>query len=111
MSTSNTQEKIIVNNILKYGFLYDDDVIDYMLTKYKTFDKGLLAARVIKINENPEKFGLHAGTNIGSRPLRVDNRVKRIYCIVDAKEFQHVDARKKLVKAKLKTFFTVLQAA
>ena len=94
MSTSNTQEKIIVNNILKYGFLYDDDVIDYMLTKYKTFDKGLLAARVIKINENPEKFGLPAGTNIGSRPLRVDNRVKRIYCIVDAKEFQHVDARK-----------------
>jgi len=111
MTTSDTQEKIIVNNILKYGFLYDDDVVDYMLTKYKTFDKGLLVARVLKINKTPEKFGLPAGTIIGSRPLRVNNRVKRIYCLVDAKEFQHVDARLKPVKDRLKTFFTVPKAA
>ena len=113
MSTSDTdtQIKIIANNICKYGFLYDDDVIDFLLTRYETFDKGLLAARVIKINKNPEKYGLPAGTKIGSRPLKVNNKVKRIYCIVDAEKFQHVDARKKAVKAKLKTFFTVPQAA
>jgi hypothetical protein len=111
MSTSDTQIEIIVKNIRKHGFLYEDDVIDFLLKRYKTFDKGLLVARVIKINENPEKFGLPAGTNIGSRPLRVDNKVKRIYSIVDANKFQHVDARKKLVKSRLKTFFTVPQAA
>ena len=64
-----------------------------------------------RVNKNPVKYGLPAGVKIASRPLLVDGKVKRIYCMVDAEKFVAVNAQKRTVRDKLKQFLTVPQAA
>ena len=101
-----SQMDVIVKNIKKFGFMYEDDVIDYFTRtndgrikinpktgKPIVFDKGLMVARVKKINENPQKYGFPVGMGIGSRPFKVDGYVKRIWTTVFTDEFVHVDGR------------------
>lgn len=110
-SKSTSQIEVIVNNIRKHGFLYDEDVVNFFSKRGTVFDVGLLVARIHTINKNPVKYGLPAGVKIASRPLLVDGKVKRIYCMVDAEKFVAVNAQKRSVRDKLKQFLTVSQAA
>ena len=55
-----TQNDIIVGMILKYGQVYVDQVIK-MIKKYKpdcVIDKGLVHARVVKINETKKYLNM-----------------------------------------------------
>ena len=91
---SKSQIDTFVYNIKKYGFMYEDDIINHFTKKGNVMDKGLIVARVMKINKNPQKHGFPKGMGIGSRPLKVDGRTKRMYTTVFLDTFQHVDARK-----------------
>jgi len=88
-----SQIDTIVNNIKKFGFLYEDDIIQHFTKKGFVFDKGLMVARVKKINENPQKYGFPAGLGISSRPVKVDGYVKLIWTTVFLDMFQKVDGR------------------
>jgi len=88
-----SQIDVIVSSLKKFGFMYEDDVIKHFTGKGQVFDKGLMVARAKKINENPQKYGFPVGMGIGSRPMKVDGYVKRIWTTVFTDNFVHVDGR------------------
>ena len=88
-----SQMDVIISNLKKFGFMYEDDIIEHFTGKGQVFDKGLMVARVKKINENPQKYGFPVGMGVGSRPMLVDGYVKRLWGIVFLDKFQHVDGR------------------
>ena len=100
------QTKVIVDNIKRYGILYVDDVVNFFTKQGYTFDQTLLVERIRKINLAPQKYGLPDGWMIGSRPMVVDNKTRRIYCMVQKDEYRPVDARSRSAKRHMKRFKT-----
>jgi hypothetical protein len=102
-----SQTKTIVRNIIKYGVVFVDDVVAHFTKQGYTFDQTLLVERVRKINMNPQAYGLPEGFGIGSQPMMVDGKVRRIYAMVDLKKFKPTDARHPKVVKSMKKYKTV----
>lgn len=101
-----SQTKTIVHNIMKYGMVFVDDVVTFFNKKGYTFDQTLLVERVRNINKNPQAYGLPEGFGIGSQPMMIDGKVRRIYAMVDLKKFKPSDARNTKVIKSMKKYTT-----
>ena len=101
-----SQAKVIADNIKCYGILYVDDVVKFFTKQGYTFDQTLLVERIRKINLDPQKYGLPDGWMIGSRPMVVDNKTRRLYCMVQKDDYRPVDARSRTARQQMKRFKT-----